>query len=391
VTWGVADRFGGMTRAMLHRSRAFVRLGGVPVDVLTFDHRDDYPQLEQRLRDEGELVHGMRLLNIWDWFRDQGTPAQEHVDDEGRRRIVVRDASGEVIRESGPWAFYRHWLDRLRSGDPAFVIVDSKTAARFAATYRRKNVAVLHVVHNSHLGPDGQLRGSRRDALEQLDRFDTVVVLSERQRDDMVGMLGHAERLAVVPNATDRVRRSTVPRGDAGVVVASLDGRKRVDHAVRAAQQAGVPLDVFGDGPKRQQLEALGTDAVFHGHRPLQGVYPAASLLLLTSKAEGFPLVLLEAMAAGCIPIAYDVPYGPADIITDGVDGYLVREGDIDGLAARIREFTALPPRARARMRRAARRRAAAFSDRRVTRRWAGVLAATAARHRAEWRSAAVG
>ena len=70
LTWGIADDYGGMTSAMLHRSRAFVRDGGVDVEVLTFDTRPDYPALESRLRDRGDFVDGMRLLNLWDWLRE---------------------------------------------------------------------------------------------------------------------------------------------------------------------------------------------------------------------------------------------------------------------------------------------------------------------------------
>ena len=47
VTWSIPDDYGGMTAAMLARSSAFSRLGGVPVDVLTFDARPDTADLER--------------------------------------------------------------------------------------------------------------------------------------------------------------------------------------------------------------------------------------------------------------------------------------------------------------------------------------------------------
>ena len=49
VTWSIPDDYGGMTAAMLARSSAFSRLGGTPVDVLTFDARPDTADLEGRL------------------------------------------------------------------------------------------------------------------------------------------------------------------------------------------------------------------------------------------------------------------------------------------------------------------------------------------------------
>jgi poly(glycerol-phosphate) alpha-glucosyltransferase len=410
-----------MTRAMLHRSRAFVRLAGAEVDVLTFDTRPDYPELEARLRRDGELVDGMRLLNLWDWLREhpvdpQGEPeaigalprtgdglleqSTEQVDVYRRdgsllaidrrgeqRTITLHDGDGLPVRTfPSAWALYRWWLDALRERQQTTIIVDSKTVARFATSYRRKRAVVVHVLHNSHLGPDGQLRASRREVLEHLDAFDTAIALSERQAADLRTRV--PGRVAVIPNATDRVRRRGAHRDQtAGLVVASLDGRKRVGHAVRAAQAAGVHLDVFGDGPQRARLEqSAGSTATWHGHSPeARHAYATASFLLLTSKAEGFPLVLLESMANGCLPIAYDVDYGPGDLIRDGVNGYLVPEGDIGGLADAIRRLLALPSWQRALMRQQARRTAAEYSDRRIVRRWATELQSAHARHRAEW------
>ena len=57
---------------------------------------------------------------------------------------------------------------------------------------------------------------------------------------------------------------------------------------------------------------------------------------MLTTLYEGQSLVLLEAAARGCPAISYDVPYGPGEIITDGVTGLLVSSGDIAALAAAL-------------------------------------------------------
>jgi len=84
--------------------------------------------------------------------------------------------------------------------------------------------------------------------------------------------------------------------------------------------------------------------------------------------------VLLEAMSVGCIPIAYDMPYGPADIIVDGVNGYLVEAGDIDGLAERIVRQGSLSSVEMEAMRQAARETAERFDDRSVTLQWGRVM-----------------
>jgi poly(glycerol-phosphate) alpha-glucosyltransferase len=305
----------------------------------------------------------------------------------------VCDADGEPVRAwSSMWGLYRHWLDLLTERKRSIVVVDSKTAARFVAGYRRKHVATLHVVHSAHRSGDGEpgrpLKASRREVLSNADAFDCVVALTERQRLDLAADLSPSAHLAVVPNATSPLPSAEAPLArpaDRGVVLASLTSRKRVAHAVTAAALAGVPLDVYGDGPEREALQRqigeLGSRVRLLGHRADASLaFRDASFSLLTSTSEGAPLVLLESMAAGCIPIAYDIRYGPRDVIRDGVDGFLVTPGDTAAMAARIGELVAMPERTRRRMRRAARRAAARYSEARITARWASVVAEVAAR-----------
>jgi glycosyltransferase involved in cell wall biosynthesis len=58
--------------------------------------------------------------------------------------------------------------------------------------------------------------------------------------------------------------------------------------------------------------------------------YRESSILLMTSNYEPFGLVLPEAMSCGLPVVAFNCPYGPADIITDGTDGFLVKAGEIN-------------------------------------------------------------
>ena len=110
-----------------------------------------------------------------------------------------------------------------------------------------------------------------------------------------------------------------------------------------------------------------------------------ASFLLSTATSEGLPLALVEAMAAGCLPIAYDVPYGPSDLIVDGRTGFLVPSGDEVALAAAIERLLSLPRRTVTRMRRAAMRAARAYSDDAVTRSWATEMRMAAHRKQVAW------
>jgi len=178
--------------------------------------------------------------------------------------------------------------------------------------------------------------------------------------------------------------------------MANVDRRKRLDHAVRAVAHAaesvpGIDVRLFGRGAGIADLEAVIEETcapvTIEGYTSDPALALAASsYTLLTSTREGFGLVLIEAMAAGSLPISYDIPYGPRDIIRDGVDGFLVPGGDIEALAAKIIEVATASRRRLRGLRRAARARARSFSPPAVLPRWAALLASadvSAARRRA--------
>ena len=74
-------------------------------------------------------------------------------------------------------------------------------------------------------------------------------------------------------------------------------------------------------------------------HQPSSSIndeYLKCSLLLMTSLYEPFGLVLPEAMSCGLPVVAFDCPYGPADIITDGVDGFLIRDRCAESYISRV-------------------------------------------------------
>lgn len=226
--------------------------------------------------------------------------------------------------------------------------------------------------------------------LRRAGDFDDIVVLTARQRTDLAADLaeiGVTARIRAIANEAEFLPSSGRPRSDdTGVVVASLETRKRLKHAMEAVVQARaadqrISLDLYGEGPResdlRRHIRALDTEE----HIRLRGFDPdartafqVAGFSLLTSTSEGLPLVLVESMAAGCVPIAYDIRYGPADMIHDGLDGFLIAEGDTKAMAQRIVELQSMPAAKVEAMRKRAIARAAEFSDMAVTRQWAREL-----------------
>lgn len=102
-------------------------------------------------------------------------------------------------------------------------------------------------------------------------------------------------------------------------------------------------LYMYGQGEQESMVKKLIFDAGLGEaviiHQPTQQIqekYLESSMLLLTSRFEGFGLVLVEAMACGLPVVSFNCPWGPADIIKDGEDGFLVEYLNTDEAAQRV-------------------------------------------------------
>lgn len=122
-----------------------------------------------------------------------------------------------------------------------------------------------------------------------------------------------------------------------------------------AGQHANWSLTIFGEGFMRPQLEHQIQNAGLTGRVRLPGLvsdphawFSAADLFVLSSRHEGLPCALCEAMACGLPAVSFDCESGPSDVIRNGVDGVLVPVGDTDSLSNALdRLMTDTPTRER--------------------------------------------
>jgi glycosyltransferase involved in cell wall biosynthesis len=198
------------------------------------------------------------------------------------------------------------------------------------------------------------LRGARNLALR---RARGIVIPSESLRDLAVRWGIDAERIEVLPNPVEApaaldereaLRRRHGLDGPTLVFAGRLSVQKAVDVALEALTRVqDVDLVLAGDGPDAEKLRArsreLGLDgrARFLGPQSRETVFEllrAADAVVLSSKWENFPHVLVEALAVGTPVIATDTG-GVGEIVRDGENGVLVPPGDADALAAAIRRY----------------------------------------------------
>jgi glycosyltransferase involved in cell wall biosynthesis len=228
-------------------------------------------------------------------------------------------------------------------------------------------------------------------------QLDALVVLTRADEQRYAEALGpEAPPITQIPNAT-RDLGGPAPTLDERVILAAgrLGNQKGFDLLVSAFAQVNARhpdwhLRICGGGPHlrrlKRQIGALGLGARVSLPGPVSGLGEEmghASLFVLSSRFEGFPLVLVEAMRKGLPVVSFDCPTGPDEVIENGRDGVLVGCEDIHGLATAMCELIEDEP-LRRRLGAAAERKAAAYAMDVVGPRWdafANALLGAAAAH----------
>lgn len=314
---------------------------------------------------------------------------------DGCRRIVIHDAHGSpIIEVADVHDFYRQWIQMAVDKEPAVLVADPGIIANIVHSLGPRRFKLVHFLHVSHLEkPDGGIFGeyvkARVDAFRDFDQFDLVAVQTQKQIDDMARLGLDRKRMRLIPSeiSPDAIAAAATVRDESkGIVAGRLVDLKQTDHAITAAALAreasvDVKLDICGTGPERDHLQNqihnldLSAEFRLRGHvEDLTDRFARVSFSLLTSKHEGLGLAIVESMAAGCIPIVYDIKYGPGGIITHGVNGYLVPANDVDAMAAQIVEFLKLSEHAKQAMREAAVTRARDYLPESSYSRWKAAL-----------------
>jgi glycosyltransferase involved in cell wall biosynthesis len=254
----------------------------------------------------------------------------------------------------------RHGLERLAPSHDVTIDYDL-TLRKIAHHIDRPLIGVRHFGF-------WQRRTSKAARVGRAYRhYDCIAVLNDAMRAQAVALYGNeSPRFATLPNAFDleamrhhaqRAPDTRLPETPYVVCVARLDIRtKGLDILLQAWRQwlndlqpAGESADVatlvlVGDGADRAALEQMVRTLDLTDHVRFAGVqsnpYPwirHARALVLASRNEGLPNVLLEAMALDCMVVATDCPVGPRDMLDGGKAGLLVPVEDPAALAAALR------------------------------------------------------
>lgn len=256
------------------------------------------------------------------------------------------------------------------------VVLINEDKSLFAAVARYKHampmLSVIQVLHNSHVDCSGNVKNSYKEMFVRQDDIDRFIVLTKQQQLDLAseGWL-RPEKLVYLPNVACALpvkSQKSDPQPVVNVFTRYNDRQKGLSDFLDKIMPAvvrrvpNVQVNFYGAMYKEEESSVAAPFQQLVRENNLEnnvsindyvdGVTKAkladeSLFTVLPSNYEGMPLAVLE-MAKHSVPtIAYDVKYGPAELIQDGVNGYLVDHGDTDTFVNRMVELLQQPKLAR--------------------------------------------
>jgi glycosyltransferase involved in cell wall biosynthesis len=206
-------------------------------------------------------------------------------------------------------------------------------------------------IGQEHMHLENHGRSVRRAARRRYPELDALVLLTERDREGYRAFLGEGLRLDVIPNAARPLDGPDADLESRTVLAAGRFRRQKgYDMLLKAWAQvtAAHPdwrLRLCGGGEQRKELQALveelGIGATMTMEPPVDmaEAMSGAAIFALSSRAEGLPLTLLEAMSKRMGIVSFDCPTGPREVVEDRRNGLLIPPADVDAFAAGLLEL----------------------------------------------------
>lgn len=251
--------------------------------------------------------------------------------------------------------FCSYFLDRLVKDDNDSIMICDGPGSfpKMLNTNHKKakKFSVIHTNHHKNFDNSGAKKKHEDNILKKADLIDGVIVLTEGQKKDIIKEYD-IKNLHVISNFID-IKSDNLNNKHHKVVgqVSRLVPLKGLNYLLEVAGKIvkidnSIEFHIYGDGPERANLEQmirekqLQHNVKMFGYtkEPLEKIKDFGCVVS-TSQVEAQPLSITEAMLQRKPVVAFDIKYGPSDLIKDGENGYLIENKDIESMAEKVFEI----------------------------------------------------
>jgi poly(glycerol-phosphate) alpha-glucosyltransferase len=371
-------------------------------------------------------MNGVSAIDFWDrrgfksstqYFHPDGQPGtQIFFDNEGRPKIelihmningVVHptmykllDYKGKAWRFNTEHEFFVFFLNELAAKEPSVFINDRPSLTEAVAAIQEAE-GKWQYLHNTHAANNDQAGASRQvvDYLKPLfndfaGRFDGLLVATQKQADEAQKLNKFKHVLAVPDTFAEDNTLVDLAEREAGKII--FLGRLAADKGVMDAVEIfskvhqkfseaklyfygyASPADVQQKVLERAEQLGIKDSLLFPGYlapEDLTAALKSAMVNLSVAPAEGFGMNILEAMSNGVATVAYNVKYGPSELIDNNINGVLVPRGAVQQAADAVLKLFK-DKEALAEMSKAAHKKAKTFNAKESWNHWANAQVA---------------
>ena len=343
-----------------------------------------------RQRDEPgyPIPAGVRVRYLDD-RREPPTGVRKALADKPTRLFHSRD---DIYQRGSAWTDLV--LARALVTLPGGVLITTRPSLHLTAAQFTPDRVL--VIGQEHINFKTRAKALRRAYVDVAARLDALAVLTQADQHDFRRLLrGSPTEIAAIPNALPWRWETPAPLTNKVVIAAGrLHRQKGFDQLIEAYEPVARArpdwqLHIYGSGGEesalRRQIQdrGLSDTVVLKGRTERMAEAMAdSSIYALSSRFEGFPMVLLEAMSVGLAVVSFDCPRGPAEVISPGQNGLLVTNGDIAAFGNALLSLIE-DEESRRRMGANAFQSAQAYEPEAIVQRWEDLFTQLGQRHRA--------
>jgi len=286
----------------------------------------------------------------------------ESKDEDTLEKLIVYDSHGNIEGEFTDNAeLVALCLKQIMSKDKFYLFIvedDNMAKAVTMLGETEKNVAVCEIVHNIFLNDAYDLSSRPQKFYTYLcanhEKYDGIIMLTEDSRRDFQKLYGESCNIFVIPHPYPyEIKKIDFNERDhkKAVIVSRLNITKLINMSIDVfslvvKEVPDAKLEIYGRGDEEEKLQeqiirlGLEKNVFLMGYTddPLS-VFKTAALSMMTSLAEGYGMTLMESICNGCPAFAFDIKYGPSEIIQDGRTGFLIERFNVEQFAIKMIKY----------------------------------------------------